>query len=170
MDLSGIYAPIPTPFTATGDLALEALAANVARWAETPLAGLVVFGSNGESVHLTGQEKIELLRAARRAYPDDRPVIAGTGQESTRLTIELTRRAADVGCDAALVSTPSFFIGQDLAAQRRHFEAVAEASPIPVIIYNVPRYTKVDLPAPVIVELAAHPNIDRQTRLARTLL
>lgn len=157
--LSGVYAPVPTPFTETGDLALDRFAANVRHWSETPLAGLVILGSNGEAVHLSRDEKIDLLRAARQAYPANRPIIAGTGQEATRQTIDLTRRAADVGCDLALVSTPSFFIRHNMDGQRRHFEAVADASPLPVLLYNVPRYTGCDLPAEVIVHLAAHPNI-----------
>jgi len=160
ISLSGIYPPIPTPFDATGAIAHDRLAENIARWCATPVAGLVVLGTNGEFVHLSEQEKLEVLRSARQAIPHDRLFIAGTGCESTRSTLQLTEQAAAIGADLAVVITPSYFKSRmDAAAMRRHFLQVAEHSPLPITIYNMPANTGVDLAAETVIELAQHPNI-----------
>ncbi len=158
--LRGVFPPIPTPFDATGEVACRALAENLARWNRYDLAGYVVLGSNGEGVLLDEGEKLRLLETARQAIPADRLMIAGTGCESTRATIALTRRAAEVGADAALVVTPHYYKGRMTAeALVGHFYAVADASPIPVLLYNVPSNTGVDLDAATIARAAQHPNI-----------
>ena len=158
--LAGIFPPIPTPFDSTGAVAHERLAENITRWCATPLAGLLLLGSNGEFPYLTDIEKVAVLRTARAAIPANKLFIAGTGCESTVATLELTAQAAAIGADAAMVITPSYFKSKmDLAAMRRHFLAVAERSPIPIIIYNMPGNTGVDIAADAVIELAQHPNI-----------
>ena len=160
LSLSGVYAPIPTPFDADGAVAHDKLAENIAKWSETPLAGLLVLGSNGEFAYLSDKEKVEVLRTARQAIPRDKLFIAGTGCESTRCTLELTEQAAAIGADAALVITPSYYTSKmDTQAMRRHFLELADRSPLPIILYNMPACTGVDLSAETVVELAQHPNI-----------
>jgi len=160
LSLSGVYAPIPTPFDADGAVAHDRLAENIARWNQTPLAGLVVLGSNGEFSYLSDKEKLEVLRTARQAIPREKLFIAGTGCESTRCTVELTEQAAAIGADAAIVLTPSYYTSKmDAQAMRRHFLELAEHSPLPIILYNMPAFTGIDLSAETVVELAQHPNI-----------
>jgi 4-hydroxy-2-oxoglutarate aldolase len=160
LSLSGVYAPIPTPFDADGAVAHDKLAENIAKWSQTPLAGFVVLGSNGEFTYLSDQEKLGVLKTARQAIPEDRLFIAGTGCESTRCTLELTEQAAAIGADAAIVITPSYYTSKmDAQAMRRHFFGLAERSPLPILIYNMPACTGVDLAAETVVELAQHPNI-----------
>jgi 4-hydroxy-2-oxoglutarate aldolase len=158
--LEGIFPPIPTPFDAGGDVDLAALAENLGWWSRFDLAGIVVLGSNGEAVLLDEAEKLRLVEAARAGTPEDRAVIAGTGLQSTPATIALTRAAADAGADFALVLPPSYYKGlmTDVVLER-HFRTVADASPIPVVLYNVPACTGIDLSADLIVDLAGHGNI-----------
>jgi len=158
--IRGIFAPIPTPFDERGDIAYDRLAENLDRWWATDLTGIVVLGSNGEYVLLTSEEKRELIRFACRRAPAGRPVIAGTGGESTREAIELSKFAADCGAAAALVITPAYYKGSLTdAALAAHFAAVADASPIPVMLYNMPRNTGVNLSSKLVIELSRHPNI-----------
>jgi len=155
-----VFPPIPTPFDAEGDFAPQALIENLERWNEYDLAGYVVLGSNGEAVYLTEREKLRVWETARQAIPADRVMIAGTGCESTHQTIALTRQAARSGADAALVVTPHYFGGKMTPDSLvRHYQSVAEASPIPVVLYNVPKFTHVDMDAATIVRAARHPNI-----------
>ena len=106
---SGIFTPIATPFRDDDTLNEAALRSNVAKWMATSLTGLVVLGSNAEAASLDDDEADRIVDIARQGVPKDRPLIAGTGRESTRATIAATRRAAAAGVDAALVRTPSFF-------------------------------------------------------------
>jgi len=160
VSLAGVFPPIPTPFDAGGELALDALAENLARWNHFDLGGYVVLGSNGEAVYLSAEEKVRVWETARRAIPDDKTILAGTGCESTRATIALTRQAAQAGADAALIVTPNYFDGMMTSdALLAHYRAVADASPIPVVMYNVPKFTHVELDAPTIARAARHPNI-----------
>ncbi|HEY9464866.1 MAG TPA: dihydrodipicolinate synthase family protein [Vicinamibacterales bacterium] len=157
---AGIYTPIATPFRDDGTVDERALAANVSRWMTTPLTGLVVLGSNGEAASLEDAEADRVVEIVRAAVPSSRPLIAGTGRESTRATIAATRRAAAAGADAALVRTPSFFKPQMTTdAFVRHFTEVADASPVPVLLYNVTLYTGVNLLPDAVERLAVHPNI-----------
>ena len=157
---AGIYTPIATPFRDDGTVDERALAANVSRWMTTPLAGLVVLGSNGEAASLEDNEADRVVEIVRAGVPASRPLIAGTGRESTRATIAATRRAAAAGADAALVRTPSFFKPQMTSdAFVRHFTEVADASPVPVLLYNVTLYTGVNLLPDAVERLAVHPNI-----------
>jgi 4-hydroxy-2-oxoglutarate aldolase len=158
--LAGIFPPLPTPFNADGEVDFDRLDFNLSRWNGEPLDGYVLGGSNGEYVLLTPDERVELVRAVRRAMPAGRLLIAGSAMESTRATIGLTRRMAEAGADAALVVTPSYYKSRMTpAALEHHFRQVADASPIPVVLYNVPANTGLDLPAQAVIRLAAHPNI-----------
>ena len=157
---AGIYTPIATPFRDDGSVDEAGLRRNVERWMSTPLTGLVVLGSNGEAPQLDDAEADRIIDVVREAVPAGRPLIAGTGRESTRATIAATRRAAAGGVDAVLVRTPSFFKPQmtgDVFV--RHYAEVAEASPVPVLLYNVSMYTGVDLPPEAVERLAGHSNI-----------
>jgi 4-hydroxy-2-oxoglutarate aldolase len=157
--LRGIFAPIPTPFR-DDEIDFAALRSNLDRWARTDLAGLVVLGSNGEFVLLSDGEKERLLEFVRANFPADRPLLAGTGCESTRDTIRLTRRAAALGSTAALVVTPSYYKGSMTdPALKRFFLDVADASTIPVMLYNMPRNTGINMSTALIIECAKHPNI-----------
>lgn len=160
VEIRGVLPPIPTPFDADGELVLERLRENLGRWVAAGVHGFVVLGSNGEYVMLSELEKVRVLETAREAIPRERLMLAGTGGDSTRETIELTRRAAAIGADAALVVTPHYYRPQMTgAAWTRHYQAVADASPIPILIYNVPVYATVDIDAGTVLELARHENI-----------
>lgn len=159
VNLQGIVPPLVTPFREDGRLDLRAFEANLEAYAEHDLAGYLVLGSNGEAQSLEEDEKLALVGVAR-AHAGSRLLLAGTGLESTRSTIALTRKAADRGVDAVLVLTPSYYKARMTAeALQRHFEAVAEASPIPVLVYSVPAFTGIPWPAALTPVLAAHPRI-----------
>jgi 4-hydroxy-2-oxoglutarate aldolase len=157
---SGVFTPIVTPFTTEDTIDEGALRRNVDRWMNTPLTGLVVLGSNGEAAQLDDAEADRVIEVVREHVPAGRPLIAGTGRESTRATIAATARAAAAGADAVLVRTPSFFKAQ-LTADIfvRHYTEVADASPVPVLLYNVTMFTGVTLQVEAVERLARHPNI-----------
>lgn len=158
--LAGVLPPVPTPLGPHGEVNHRALAENLERWNTYRLSGYVILGSNGETVYLTHDEKLALLATARKAIPPDKWMIAGTGCESTGATIRLTRQAAERGADAALVITPHFYGGKMTAgALTAHYFAVADASSIPVLIYNVPKFTHIDLDSQTVARMAEHPNI-----------
>jgi 4-hydroxy-2-oxoglutarate aldolase len=157
--LHGVFPAAVTPFDASGALDLPAFTANVERYAQEDLGGVLVLGSNGEAGSLEEDEKLALISAARGPL-GKKTLLAGTGLESTRATIALTRKVADLGADAALVLTPCYYKARMTAdVLRRHFEAVAEASPIPVVLYSVPAFTGLPWPAGLAEALAPHPNV-----------
>lgn len=157
--LYGIYAPIATPF-AGGEIAYDRLEKNLEFWLESDMTGIVVMGSNGEFVLLTPQEKEELMRFVCARAKGKKPVVAGTGAESTAETIRLNEKAAEAGADAVLVVTPNYYKGEMTdQVLARFFTDVADASPLPVILYNMPRNTGINIPAKLTAELAKHPNI-----------
>ena len=159
MKLAGILPPLVTPFRADGGLDLAAFEANLESYSSFDLGGYLVLGSNGEAASLEEEEKVSLVRSARR-LSGSRLLLAGTGLESTRSTIAFTRRAADAGADAALVLTPHYYKAQiSDEVLRRHFESVAEASSIPVLLYSVPSFTGLPFPPSLAPVLAGHPNI-----------
>lgn len=161
MIFSGIFNPMATPFR-DGDqrLDLDAVRRNVRWFARSRLRGLVVMGSNGEAAYLTSSEADALVAAVRDEWPRDRLLIVGTGHDATLMTIDATRRAATLGADYALVRTPSAFKGQMTGeALVAHYRAVADASPIPILLYNFAASFGVNLPTPAVATLAAHPNI-----------
>ena len=160
MNLSGVFPPVTTPFDGQGRVDVGALAGNLARYEIHGAAGYLLLGSTGEAAYLEETEKLEVLRAARRAVPRGRILMAGVGLESTEATIRLAASAADCGADLALVITPFYFRSRMTeGALRRHFEAIADASPIPILLYNVPKFTGLELPAAVAEMLAKHPNV-----------
>ena len=155
-----MFPPLPTPFRPDGALDLETLRSLLRTLNEEPLAGYLVGGLNGEFTSLSWDERLEVVAEAREVIPKGRLLIAGSGAESTRDAIALTREMARRGADTALVVTPSYFKSKMTpAALEGHFRRVADASPIPIILYNVPSNTGVDLPAAPVIKLAQHPNI-----------
>jgi 4-hydroxy-2-oxoglutarate aldolase len=159
VSLRGVLPPLVTPFHPDGALDLAAFEANVEALAAHDLAGFLVLGSNGEAASLEEEEKRALVAAARRRAPG-RFLLVGTGVEGTRATIALTRQAADLGADAVLVLTPHYYKSRMTAeALRLHFEAVAEASPVPVYLYSVPAFTGLPWPPDLAPALAAHPRV-----------
>ena len=160
MLLQGIFPPITTPFYADGSVYFKKLEHNVEHYSLTPIAGIVVLGSTGEAVMLSDQEQADVMKAAREAAAAEKVLIAGTGAESVRETLRLTEYAAELGYDVAMVRTPHFYRNQLAAANILAFyRTVADRSPLPVMLYNVPGFTGYDIPAEVVVALAEHPNV-----------
>jgi 4-hydroxy-2-oxoglutarate aldolase len=160
VDLRGIFPPIPTPFGADGSISTSGLKTNLQFLDRYELRGCVVLGSNGEFVFLDPEEKVETVEIVRDLLPSEKLLIAGTGCESTRSTVRLTRQAAKAGADAALVINPHYYKNRmDRASLIRYYTTVADESPIPVILYNMPASTGLDLDGQTVVELAGHANI-----------
>jgi 4-hydroxy-2-oxoglutarate aldolase len=159
INFHGIFPPIPTPFI-NGNIAYDELAANIEKWNKTGLKGLVAMGSNGEYIYLSAEEKRKFVEKVVEITPDHMLVIAGTGCESTRETIELTRDCAARGVHAALVVTPHYYGGRmNEAVLQAYFTAVADQSPIPILLYNVPKFTHINMTAGLVAQLSRHPNI-----------
>src|SRR5271154_6105561 len=160
MLLHGIFPPITTPFYPDGNVYFKKLESNVERYSRTPCSGIVVLGSTGEAILLSDQERRDVFKAAREAAAPNKVLIAGTGVESAIETLRLTEYAAELGYDVALVRTPHFYRKQMQPANLLAFyRTVADRSPLPVLLYNVPVFTAYDLPAEVVIELAEHRNI-----------
>lgn len=165
MLLEGVFAAIPTPFRPDGRPHWHHLERGVERYCRAPLAGVVVLGSTGEAVMLNDEETREALRVARDAAADDRILIAGAGHESLLETLKRIEHAASLGYDLALVRTPHFFRPQILrsdappAEMLNYYRMVADASALPILLYNIPAYTAYELPVAVIGELCGHENI-----------
>jgi 4-hydroxy-2-oxoglutarate aldolase len=160
LKLNGIYPPLPTSFDINENLAPDKMRENVRKLSNYDLAGFLVLGSNGELVNLTEKEKLNVYEMARDVIPSNKLMIAGTGGQSTRITIELTKAAANAGTDAVLVLNPSYYKSlMSSTSLTSHYFAVAEASPVPVIIYNMPANSGLDMNADTIIEIATHPNI-----------
>src|SRR5713226_1706776 len=149
-----------TPCDQSGVIRYDAFERNIEKYIESGIEGFLVLGSNGESVYLEHSEKLKLIEAARKRIRPSMTLLAGTGVESTQATIELTKEAAGRGVDAVLIKNPFYFKSQmTFDAYMAHYTAVADASPVPVVIYNVPAFTGVPLQSRLIVELSRHPNI-----------
>jgi 4-hydroxy-tetrahydrodipicolinate synthase len=160
VNISGIFPALTTPYHQDGSVALDHFKADLARYNKTGLAGYVVLGSTGESVLLSSAEADSLLAAGKEAAAPGKLLIAGTGAESTAETIARTKSAASLGYDIALVKTPYYYKpAYNSETYLRHFRAVSDASPIPVLLYSVPVFTGITLETPEIVALAQHPNI-----------
>ena len=160
MTANGIFPALVTPFDSDGSVSLNAVRENIRRYNGTAVAGYVVLGSTGEAVMLSRAEADSVLAAAKEAAASTKFLIAGTGAESTAETVARTKRAAELGYAAALVKTPYYYKPVYKAETYiRHFRAVADASPIPVLLYSVPQFTGITLETPEILALAAHPNI-----------
>ena len=159
IDLHGIFPPITTPFSA-GKVAHDKMASNVEKWNRTGLKGYVVLGSNGEYVYLSEEEKRAVVDTVVQAAADEMLIIAGTGCESTTETLRLTEDCAKLGAHAALVVTPHYYAGRmKEAALIKHFSELADHSPIPILIYNVPKFTHINMAAEFVARLSKHPNI-----------
>jgi 4-hydroxy-2-oxoglutarate aldolase len=160
ISLNGIFAPLTTPFAASGDIDTTAFAANIRAHLDSGLHGVVIAGSTGEAALLDEAERSSLVEVAREVVPKNKAVIVGAGAESTRFAIRLAKNAAARGADAVLVVAPHYY-GSAMTADvlLRHYRAVADASPVPVILYNIPKYMHFAIPAAVVAELAKHPNI-----------
>jgi 4-hydroxy-2-oxoglutarate aldolase len=160
MLLHGILPPMTTPFYPDGSVYFKKLESNVERYSRTPVTGIVVLGSTGEVVMLSDDERRDVLKVARDAAAANKVLLAGTGAESVKETLKLTEYAAALGYDLALVRTPHYYRGQMKPANLLAFyRTVADQSPLPVLLYNVPPCTAYDLPAEIVIELAEHPNI-----------
>jgi 4-hydroxy-2-oxoglutarate aldolase len=160
MDLGGVYPALTTPFAADGEVSLADVKYNIERYNSTGIAGFVVLGSTGESVLLSRREMDDILTTVRDAAGQGKRLIAGTGAESTQDTIERTKRAAELGYHFALVKTPHYYKpAYKPEVLIAHYRRVADASPIPVLLYSVPIFTGVTLEAPEVGALAEHPNI-----------
>jgi len=160
LDFKGIVPHLVTPFNETGELRYDAFERNFDKYLEAGIVGYLVLGSNGEAVYLDRAEKLKLIESARKRVPQSMMLLAGTGAESTRATIELTKEAAGRGVDAVLVNNPFYYKGQMTSdVYRVHFSSVADASPVPVILYNVPVFTGISMDAKVVIDLSKHPNI-----------
>nr|XP_022336593.1 4-hydroxy-2-oxoglutarate aldolase, mitochondrial-like [Crassostrea virginica] len=160
VDVSGIFPPIATPFNKDESIAFDKLSENMHKWNKIPFAGYVVQGSNGEYVYQTVEERIQVVEHVAKTAAPGKVILAGSGCESTRDTIEMTNQMADVGAHAALVVTPSYYKnGMHNRAMINHFTKVADNSKIPILLYSVPGNTGIDLDPEVIITLATHPNI-----------
>lgn len=160
MHIRGVIPPMITPFKADENIDYDAHQRNVEKWNDAGLRGYLVLGSNSEAVYLSEEEKLTLIERTVEAATAHHFIMAGTGMESTRETIRLTNRAAEAGAHAALLVTPFYYLqAMDTAALIRHYQTVAEESDIPILIYNVPKYTHLNVSVSLIRELSAHPNI-----------
>jgi len=160
VDLSGVFPPITTPFDNNEEVAWDKLEENMEKWNKKGFRGYVVHGSNGEYPYLTPEERVEMVRRVRALAPDDKIIMAGAGCESTRDTIAMANKMADAGADCVMVVTPCFYKGAMTSpAMQHHYNKVADASIVPIVLYSVPANTGIDLPEAAIINLSKHPNI-----------
>ncbi|HUP05322.1 MAG TPA: dihydrodipicolinate synthase family protein [Bryobacteraceae bacterium] len=161
LKLQGIFPPIATPFDHNGEIYAAKVRHNVEKWNRTTLSGYVALGSTGESVMLTLEEKVKLWEMVAQCAAPEKILIAGTGAESVRETVSLTNTAAGLGYKAAMVRTPHYYKSacQRGETQTLFYRAVADQARIPLIIYNWPQTTGVDIPAEAVAALSEHPNI-----------
>jgi len=160
INLNGILLPVTTPFTPTEDFDPESFTDNLLKWNATGVIGYVVLGSTGERVNLDEREYVQVIQTARRTVPESLTFIAGAGQQSTRGTISEIETAANAGAQAVLVITPYYYraaITQDTLV--RHYTAVADASPIPIILYSMPDLTGIKIEPETAARLSEHQNI-----------
>jgi 4-hydroxy-tetrahydrodipicolinate synthase len=154
----GSIVALVTPMREDGAIDRAALKRLVDWHVESGTDAIVAVGTTGESPTLTMDEHTEVIRLAVEYAAERLPVIAGTGSNSTAEAIELTRHAANVGADACLLVTP-YYNKPTQEGLYRHYQAIAEAVPIPQILYNVPSRTVCDLLPETVQRLAAIPNI-----------
>lgn len=160
MLIEGIFAATTTPFYPDERVYYRKLEANIERYSKSLLSGMVVLGSTGETMTLTDAETLEVLRVAAEAAAPEKVLIAGVGRESVAQTIELAEAAARYSFDAVLVRTPTYYSTQmSRAAVINFYRTVADRSPLPVVLYNIPRCVPYEIPVEMVAELAQHPNI-----------
>ncbi|MDF2676012.1 MAG: dihydrodipicolinate synthase/N-acetylneuraminate lyase [Bacillota bacterium] len=160
-NMKGIYTPIVTPFDENENINYDYLKYNLDKWSKTNLDGIVVLGSNGEFVFLTEEEKLEVVRFSKKNFSQDKKMIVGTSCESTKETIELSKKMADLGADAVLLLPPNYYKGAMSKDEIliKYYTDVADVSPVPVMIYNMPGNTGINISSSVIAKLAKHNNI-----------
>ncbi len=160
MLMEGIFAAVTTPFYPDERIYFRKIEANMARYSRSLLAGMAVLGSTGEAVMLDDSEATEVLKVAAEATAPGKVLIAGVGRESVRGTLALAEVAARSRYDAVMVRPPSYYAGQmTSAAVLSYFRSIADCSPLPVVLYDVPKFVPYQLPIELVAELAAHPNI-----------
>jgi 4-hydroxy-2-oxoglutarate aldolase len=160
MLIEGVFAAVTTPFYPDERVYFRKLEANIARYSRSLLSGMVVLGSTGEAVALNDAETRDVLRTAAEAASPEKVLIAGVGQQSVKGTVERAEGAAQFGFDAVLVRTPTYYANlMTTAAVLHYFRSVADRSPLPVLLYNIPKFVPYNIPVEVIAELAQHPNI-----------
>ena len=160
MEIEGVFPPVTTPFDENGCIVHDHLTENIKRWNETDVSGYLILGSSSETVFLNDEEKLEIIKTSRRSIPSSKRMLVGTGLECTKGTIEFTRRAADCGADVAVIITPHFFkSNMSHETFMKHYLMVADNSPIPVLLYNVPPFTGLNMEAGTASELSSHENI-----------
>jgi 4-hydroxy-2-oxoglutarate aldolase len=160
MLIEGIFAAITTPFYPDERVYFRKLEANMARYSRSLLAGMVVLGSTGEAVELDDAESRDVLRVAAESASAEKVLIAGVGRESVKATVELAEAATTLHFDAVLVKTPTYYSNlMTTAAVLHYFRSVADRSPLPVLLYNIPKFVPYQIPVEVVAELAQHPNI-----------
>ena len=158
--IRGVIPPMVSPFKPNGDLDTEAFVSNVKKWNEDKISGYLVIGSNSETVYLSEEEKLELVKLTVEYAKKDRLIMAGSGLDSARETIKLTNKCAALGAQCALILTPFYYGPQmDSKAMIRFFSEVADNSEIPILIYNVSKFTNVNIGADAVAELSRHKNI-----------
>ncbi len=160
INLSGLLLPITTPFTLDETVDTQAIISNMEKWNQTGISGYVVLGSTGERVNLNEQEFLQVIEITRKAVPEAMTFIVGAGQQSTRGTINEIKAAANAGAEAVLVITPHYYrsaITQDALVE--HYTAVADASPIPLILYSMPGLTGIKIEPETAARLSEHQNI-----------
>ena len=159
-DISGVFPPMLTPFTESGEVDYDAFATNIYLWNNADLSGYLVLGSNSETAYLTEEEKLRLIVLTKEHTKKGRIIFAGTGLESTQDTVRFTNLAAEKGADAALVLTPFYYSElMNDAVLINHFTRIADNSEIPVLIYNVTKFTHVNVSINAVRILSQHPNI-----------
>jgi 4-hydroxy-2-oxoglutarate aldolase len=160
MLIEGVFAAVTTPFYPDERIYFRKIEANMARYSRSLLAGVVVLGSTGEAVMLDDAEARDVLQASADATAPEKVLIAGVGRESVGATVAMAESAAESEYDAVLVRPPSYYAGQiTKTAVLNYFRSVADHSPLPVLLYNIPKFVPYQIPIEVIVELADHPNI-----------
>lgn len=158
--IKGVIPPMITPFDEKGEVDYDKHVKNMEKWNEYDLAGYLVLGSNSETPYLNEEEKLKLVELTVKHKKEDRIVLAGTGLESTKATIDLTNKVADLGADAALILTPFYYSGKmNDEALINYFTEVADNVKIPVLIYNVTKFTHINISPYAVGVLSKHPNI-----------
>ena len=159
-DLHGVLLPFTTPFDEETEVDTLGLCLNLQKWNQRGLAGYVALGSTGERVHLNEREYLRLIECAREAVPRDSAFIVGAGQQSTRASIDEIQKAAAAGADAVLVITPHYYRSAiTQTALIEHYNTVADAAPVPVILYSMPALTGIKIEPETVARLSEHPNI-----------
>ncbi len=157
---TGVFAALTTPFIGE-DISVGKFRENIQKYNLFDLAGYLVLGSTGESVYLSDEESEKLVRTAKEATSREKKIIVGTARESTKATLEFTNRMAELGIDAALIRTPSYFKSKmDKDALKKHYLTIADKSKVPVFIYNIPRNTGISVDSGLLLDLSTHPNIE----------